>query len=74
MVKNMMTVNTMHPVKLNKDIDFNALSEKSHDSAWLEAEKDDEMNVFKIACAGGANETMLKYIEESKDYHNIVFA
>lgn len=58
----------------NKNLDFNTLSKKSHDSAWKQADPDDEMNILKIAAAGGANEVMLKYIEENIEHQNIVFA
>jgi len=57
----------------NKDLDFNTLSEKSHDSAWQNANVDDQINILNIAKAGGANSVLLQYIEESKDYNNIVF-
>ena len=58
----------------NKYIDFEPLSEKSHDLAWNEASCDDEMDYLKIAKAGGASDTILKYIEESRENYNIVFA
>lgn len=45
----------------NKDLNFNQLTEKSHDSAWEHAEND-EMDILSIAKAGGADEEMLKYI------------
>jgi uncharacterized phage-associated protein len=61
-------------IQENKDIEYTALTEKSHDEAWKSADKDDAMNLEIIAKAGGANDEMLKYIEECKDCHNIAFA
>lgn len=58
----------------NKSYDFDTLSKKSHDEAWKQADPDDEMNLLKIAQAGGANEVMLKYIAERVEHQNIVFA
>jgi len=58
----------------NKDLDFNTLSEKSHDLAWQNADVDDQINILNIAKAGGANSVLLQYIEESKDYNNIKIA
>lgn len=61
-------------IKENRNIEFGVLSEKSHDSAWETADRDDAIDLTSIAKAGGANDEMLKYIEECKDCHNIAFA
>jgi uncharacterized phage-associated protein len=61
-------------IEENKHLDFSELSTKSHDAAWDTADRDDAMDTLNIAKAGGANDEMLKYIEECRDYYNIVFA
>jgi uncharacterized phage-associated protein len=61
-------------IEENRNIEYTALTKKSHDSAWESADKDDAIDTASIAKAGGANEEMLKYIEECKDCHNIAFA
>lgn len=58
----------------NKNLTFNELSEKSHDSAWNSAEKDNEMNFIEIAKAGGANDEMLKYISECLSHKELISA
>lgn len=58
----------------NKDLDFDTLSQKSHDTAWKQADLADEMDVMKIALAGGADDVMLKYIQETIEQQHIVFA
>ncbi len=49
-------------IEENRLLDFSTLTEKSHDSAWYNSERDDEMSVFEIAKAAGANSELLKYI------------
>lgn len=49
-------------IEENKLLDFFTLTSKSHDSAWAHSERDDEMSVFEIAKAGGANDELVKYI------------
>ncbi len=47
----------------NQDMSFSNLSNKSHKSAWENAnEEDNEMSFLEIAKEGGANAEMLKYI------------
>lgn len=50
----------------NKDLSFDALTEKSHDDAWNNTARDREMNLIAIAVAGGADEHMVKYIEDQQ--------
>lgn len=61
-------------IEENKNIEFGILSDKSHDSAWESADRDDAIDTIAIAKAGGANDEMLKYIEECNDCYNIAFA
>jgi len=49
-------------IEENKLLDFNTLASKSHDSAWENTSPNDEISVFQIAKAAGANDEMLKYI------------
>ena len=49
-------------IKENKDLDFNALTRKSHDNAYNSSDHNSEINFYYIAQAGGANEDTLKYI------------
>ena len=46
----------------NKDLSFGILRDKSHDKAWGAASRDNDISIFDIAKAGGANEELLKYI------------
>ena len=57
----------------NKNDDFKTLSEKSHDSAWENVTRDDAIDIMEIAKSAGANNEMLKYIEENQEYHDITF-
>ena len=53
----------------NKDLDYNALSDKSHDIAWTDAwnkDKNSAINPILIAQAAGANEAMMEYIKENE--------
>ena len=52
----------------NKDLDYNSLSEKSHDIAWTDAwnrTKNSAINPILIAQAAGANDAMIEYIKEN---------
>lgn len=51
----------------NRNLDFFALSDKSHDRAWNSAAPDDRMSLMDIAAAAGANEEMLKYISQFQE-------
>lgn len=55
----------------NENLDFVALTEKSHDLAWENTERDDEMSVYEIAKASGANSELLKYIALQIENSNI---
>ncbi len=61
-------------IEENRDIEYTALTKKSHDAAWKAADNNDAIDTLNIAKAGGADKEMLKYIEESRDCNNIVFA
>jgi uncharacterized phage-associated protein len=58
----------------NKNLDFQQLSDMSHDEAWKGVERDDAMDIIAIAKSGGADEEMIKYIIENQEYRNIAFA
>jgi hypothetical protein len=58
-------------IQENKFLDFNSLSNKSHDTAWNNANFNDDMDLFEIARAGGANEDMIDYIKESVEIQNL---
>lgn len=55
----------------NKDLSFEELSLKSHDSAWYAARErssanNPPMDLLEIAIAGGANGAMVEYIKEKQ--------
>ncbi|GGM95072.1 hypothetical protein GCM10010967_30570 [Dyadobacter beijingensis] len=50
----------------NKNLTFNALTDKSHDEAWTSTARDKEMDVIAIAKAGGADSHMIQYIEDNQ--------
>ncbi|MDX9932997.1 MAG: Panacea domain-containing protein [Bacteroidales bacterium] len=52
-------------VSENKMLDFSTLTRKSHDNAWKHTGENDEISVFQMAHAAGANEEMIKYISLS---------
>ena len=56
----------------NKDIDSYALSMKSHDYAWNNADKNDKIDFIDIAKAGGASEDMIEYILEERELSEIL--
>jgi uncharacterized phage-associated protein len=47
----------------NKNLNFEKLTEKSHDYAWKKAMRDGEIDLIDIAEAGGASKDMVKYIQ-----------
>ncbi|CAG5073104.1 hypothetical protein DYBT9623_04610 [Dyadobacter sp. CECT 9623] len=49
----------------NQHLDFKTLTEKSHDAAWADTKPDREIDIIKVAKAGGADKDMLDYIEDS---------
>ena len=61
-------------IEENKELDFLKLTDKSHDNAWKSATQDCEMDLAEIAKAGGANSDMIKYILESLENQNAIFA
>ncbi len=58
----------------NSLLDFETLTEKSHDSAWQEAVSNEEIDLLGIASAGGANLSMLKYIQSGIENHRLLLA
>lgn len=58
----------------NKDLSFNELSNKSHDSAWEKANLNDEMDILDIAQSGGASPDMLNYISIMAENQDFTFA
>lgn len=60
-------------VSENKDLDFNKLTDKSHDFAWSSADKDCEINIQDIAVAAGANQQLIDYINDSIENQRAVF-
>jgi len=61
----------VNAVQENKDLSFSILWERSHDLAWESAGKDDEMSIFDIARAGGANDELLKYMVLLSENQNL---
>jgi len=56
----------------NKDMDAYALSMKSHDYAWNNADKNNKIDFIDIAKAGGASEDMINYILEERELSEIL--
>jgi hypothetical protein len=50
-------------IEENKYLTFDELLEKSHDSAYKKATKDDKISLSEIAKAGGTSKEMLSYIK-----------
>jgi uncharacterized phage-associated protein len=57
-------------IQENKDLPFQVLTDKSHDSAWEGAQW--MIDYFSIAKAGGANDDMIAYIKTQMENDNIV--
>lgn len=58
----------------NKDLNYNALRDKSHKIAWKNANpEDDEMSFLEIAKEGGADTEMLKYIALTIENQTLAF-
>ncbi len=55
----------------NKNLSFTILRDHSHDSAWESANQNDEMSIFDIAKAGGANDEIIKYIAIVCENHSV---
>ena len=49
-------------IEENKHLSFAQLTDKSHDNAYNKSINNDYISLFEIAKAGGADDTMLKYI------------
>lgn len=57
-------------IEENNDLSFRERTDKSHDSAWEAAEMHKDMDLIKIAEAGGADHKMLRYIQQVLNYKN----
>lgn len=60
-------------IKENINLDFTILTKKSHDEAWQNTSTDCEMDILDIAKAAGANDTLLEYINNTRENHNAIF-
>lgn len=60
-------------VQENKSLSFNDLTDKSHDGAWKQTGRDKEISPVAIARAGGADNHMVKYIEDQLLIHSAKF-
>ncbi|SDD50025.1 Uncharacterized phage-associated protein [Dyadobacter soli] len=60
-------------IQENKNLSFNALTDKSHDEAWNDTPRDKEISPIAIARAGGADSHMVKYIEDQLLIHSAKF-
>jgi len=58
-------------IEENKDKSFGQKSDESHDLVWEEALPDNTMDILLIAKAGGADDEMLKFIEENLEIQNL---
>jgi uncharacterized phage-associated protein len=56
----------------HKLLSFAILREKSHDLAWNAATRDDNMSLFDIASAGGADSHLINYIAHNIENRNAV--
>ena len=57
----------------NQGLSFEELIEKSKDTAWKNADNDNQMSLEEIAKTGGANEEMILYIQSYLENQNIYF-
>lgn len=60
-------------VQENKNLSFNDLTDKSHDEAWNQTDRDKEISPVAIARAGGADSHMVSYIEDQLLIHSAKF-
>jgi uncharacterized phage-associated protein len=60
-------------IKENKDLSFEVLTNKSHDKAWENADKNSNIAILKMAEAGGADLEMLSYIETHLENQFAIF-
>ena len=61
-------------IEENKYLTFDELLEKSHDSAYKKATKDDKISLSEIAKAGGTSKEMLSYIKTLAENETILGA
>jgi|GEM_PF-1018979 hypothetical protein len=55
----------------NKNLSFNELLKKSHDQAYEETGNMwDEIDIYSIAKAGGANDEQIAYLREKEEFNN----
>ena len=60
-------------IKENKDKTFSFLTEKSHDKAWIDSNRNAEIDTLNIAEAGGAKKEMIEYIQDCFENQYAVF-
>jgi len=60
-------------VSESEQLTFQKRTDKSHDSAWRNADKNGEMSLMDIAKVGGANNGMIAYIRESIENEEAAF-
>ena len=54
-------------IEANKDLSFGDLSEKSHDPAWNNADKNNVIDFMDMVIASGASKEMIDYICERRE-------
>ncbi|MBE2289012.1 MAG: SocA family protein [Chitinophagaceae bacterium] len=57
-------------IEICASLNFDELTELSHDDAWMKSDTNSEMNVLDIASAAGANIGMLSYIQSNMENQN----
>lgn len=53
----------LNSIEENKNLSFADLTDKSHNTAWNKATRDNEISFLDIATDGGANDVMINYIK-----------
>ncbi|PKN63272.1 MAG: hypothetical protein CVU57_20420 [Deltaproteobacteria bacterium HGW-Deltaproteobacteria-15] len=59
-------------IKENRLLSFGTLKNKSHDTAYCKAAKDDKISFNEMAKVGGANSSMLSYIREVSENERLL--
>ena len=60
-------------IKENRNLSFETLTNKSHDSAWKNAPGDEKIDFIEIAKAEGADQEMIEYIQDVVENRNLIF-
>ncbi|MDR0618696.1 MAG: SocA family protein [Bacteroidales bacterium] len=61
-------------IEENNLLGFKDLTEKSHDLAWNNADRDNEIDFVYMARDAGASDGMIEYIKETLELRNFCFA